>query len=357
LPDAVHWLNVDGVAVSEEATMRRSLTVLCVLAFYTATPDSARRSADIFGEWSGPFNVGPPVNTPDYNDTYAILSRDELTMYFTSDRPGGLGGDDLWFTTRASLDDPWETPTNLSALNTGAADSLAVLSPDEHVMFFHSTRSGGCGAGDIWMTRRHDRRSQDWDPPANLGCVGNGGTVNTAATEIAPALFENPESGQITLFYGSNRPGSQNFDVYASPVGEDGYFAPGVLVPEFSSPGRDTRIFIRRDGLEAFITSDRASGQGLIDIWTSTRDTLSDPWPTPIDVPSPVNSACDDGSPWLSRDGTKLYFFSTRTDLGCGTKRDIWYVAREKIKQENAIQAMVGRFNRMVARLTGEPSS
>jgi hypothetical protein len=298
------------------------------------------------------------VNTADYNDTYAILSRDELTMYFTSDRPGGVPGpggvrnDDLWFTTRASLDDPWETPTNLAALNTGAADSLAVLSPDEHVMFFHSTRSG-CGAGDIWMTRRHDRRSQDWDPPVNLGCADSGGTVNTDATEIAPALFENPESGQVTLFYGSNRPGPpKDLDVYASPVGEDGYFGPGERVSEFSSEGRDTRIFIRRDGLEAFITSDRAGGQG-IDIWTSTRETLSDRWPpTSIDLPSPVNGVCDDGSPWLSRDGTKLYFFSTRTDLGCG-KRDIWYAAREKIKQENAIEAMVNSFNRVVARLTG----
>ena len=80
LPDAVHRLNVDGVAASEEAIMRRSLTLLCVLACYTATPDTARRSAETFGEWSSPINVGPPVNT-EYNDNYAILSRDELTMF------------------------------------------------------------------------------------------------------------------------------------------------------------------------------------------------------------------------------------------------------------------------------------
>ena len=67
LPDAVHRLNVDGVAASEEAIMRRSLTLLCVLACYTATPDTARRSAETFGEWSSPINVGPPVNT-EYND-------------------------------------------------------------------------------------------------------------------------------------------------------------------------------------------------------------------------------------------------------------------------------------------------
>jgi WD40-like Beta Propeller Repeat len=317
--------------------MRLSLT-LCLLGSYVAAAGSSLQSTEIYGEWSSPINVGPPVNT-EYNDNYAILSRDELTMYFTSDRLGGVGGDDLWFTTRASLEDPWGDPENMSALNSTVADSLAVLSSDEHVMFFHSTRTGGCGAGDIWMTRRHNRRSQEWGPPVNLGCV-----VNTGATEIAPAFFENPETGQVTLFYGSNRPGSQVFDVYASVVGEDGYFGPGALVPEFSSPGRDTRIFIRKDGLEVFITSDRTGGQGLIDIWTSTRETLSDPWPTPIDVPSPVNSGCDDGSPWLSRDGTTLYFFSSRAvGTECG-KRDIWYTTRVKIAQENTTQAPVASF-------------
>jgi hypothetical protein len=328
--------------------MRQSLT-LCLLAWFVAAAGSSPQSTEVYGDWSSPMNVGPPVNT-EYNDTYAFLSRDELTMYFTSDRPGGLGGDDLWFTTRASLDDPWDVPKNMSALNTSAADSLAVLSSDEHVMFFHSTRQpGGCGAGDIWMTRRHNRRSQEWGSPVSLGCV-----VNTTMTEIAPAFFENPDTGEVTLFYGSDRLGSQDFDVYASVLGEDGHFGQGALVPEFSSPKRDTRIFIRKDGLEAFITSNRVNGQGLIDIWTSTRETLSDPWPpTPNDVPSPVNSTCDDGSPWLSRDGTTLYFFSSRTGgLECG-KRDIWYTTRMKIKQENAIQAMVARFNRMLARLTG----
>jgi hypothetical protein len=336
--------------------MKRSL-MLCVLAWYLAVPGSSSQSPEKYGDWSVANQVAPPVNT-DSNDTYAILSRDELTMYFTSDRPGGVGvtpNDDLWFTTRQSVDAPWGDPHNLSALNTPAMDSLAVLSSDEHVMFFHSTRPNGCGAGDIWMTRRHDRRSQVWEPPTNLGCVEAGGEVNTPFTEIAPALFENPETEAVILFYGSNRPGSQDIDVYASAVGEDGYFGQGVLVPEFSSPKRDTRIFIRKDGLEAFITSNRDTGQGLIDIWTSTRETLADPWPpTPIDLPSPINGRCDDGSPFLSRDGTTLYFFSNRTaGLECGN-RDIWYATRMKINQENAMQAIVGRFNRMVAYLTGE---
>ena len=67
--------------------MRLSLT-LCLLASYLAVAGSSPQSTEIYSEWSSPINVGPPVNT-ESNDNYAILSRDELTMYFTSDRPGG----------------------------------------------------------------------------------------------------------------------------------------------------------------------------------------------------------------------------------------------------------------------------
>jgi len=332
--------------------MRRSLLLLCLLASYTAAPGTSPRRAETFGDWSTPVNVAS-LNT-DSNDMYAVLSKDELTVYFTSDRSGSIGLDDLWFATRESVDALWGPAENMGEpLNSLYADSLPMLSYDEHVMFFHSTRPGGCGptgTGDIWITRRHDRRSEKWEPPVNLGCV-----LNTASTEIAPAFFENPETGQVTLFYGSNRPGSLDFDVYASAVGEGGYFGPGVLVPEFSSAKRDTRIFIRKDGLEAFITTSRDNGQGLIDIWTSTRETLSDPWPpTPVDLPGLVNSTCDDGSPSLSRDGTTLYFFSSRAaGLLCG-KRDIWYTTRVKIREENSAETMIGRFwNRILARLAG----
>jgi hypothetical protein len=101
---------------------------------------------------------------------------------------------------------------------------------------------------------------------------------------------------------------------------------------ELSSPKRDTRTFFRKDGLEAFVTSDRDGGLGGIDIWVSTRKTLSDLRSTPENIGSPVNSTFDDGSPWLSRDGTTLYFFSTR-DGGHG-KRDIWYTTRVEIDGE-----------------------
>jgi hypothetical protein len=334
--------------------MNRCLILLAALAAYAAAPEGTSPTAEMFGDWSAPVPVAS-LNTGS-NDMYAILSKNELTVYFASDRPGGVGlipNDDLWFATRESVDAPWGDPHNMREINSAAADSLPMLSYDEHVMFFQSTRPGGCGKGDIWMTRRRDNRSQEWESPTNLGCV-----LNTDANETAPAFFENPETEEVTLFYGSDRGGpSTDYDVYASVVGEDGYFGLGVVVPEFSSPRRDTRIFVRTDGLEAFITSNRDYGTGAIDIWNSTRQTLSDPWSTPlIDLPSPVNSSCDDGSPSLSRDGTTLYFFSTRiSGGGCGT-RDIWSTTREKIQQENNSHGSVARlWKLMLARLSGSP--
>ncbi len=321
--------------------MKRSLILFAMFASFTVPAASTSGTADTFGDWSTPVPVDS-LNTTS-NDMYAVLSKDELTVYFTSDRSGN---DDLWFATRESVDAPWGDAHNMGAsINSPFADSLPMLSYDEHVMFFQSTRlEGSCGKGDIWMTRRADKRLQEWEPPTNLGCI-----LNTVANETAPAFFENPETEEVTLFYGSDRGGpSTDYDVYASPVGEDGSFGAGVLVPEFSSPKRDTRIFIRKDGLEAFITSNRDNGQGLIDIWSATRETLSDPWSTPVDVPNPVNSTCDDGSPWLSRDGTRLYFFSSRPGLPCGD-RDIWYTTREKINQDSSSQSMIAKFwNRML---------
>jgi WD40-like Beta Propeller Repeat len=213
-----------------------------------------------------------------------------------------------------------------SQVNSEADDSLPFLSPNEHILYFHSTRPGGCGVGtgDIWMTRRRNKHS-DWEPPTNLGCV-----LNTSANETAPAYFEDPETEQAWLFYASDRT-DRFFDVYASPLGEDGSVGLGLLVPAFSSPGRDTRIFIRKDGLEAFITSNRiGSLNGSLDIWVSTRDTLADPWSAPTNPGMPVNSVVDDVAPWLSKDGTTLYFSSNR--FGGHGLRDLWYTTRTKLK-------------------------
>jgi hypothetical protein len=277
-----------------------------------------------FGDWSTPVNVGAPLNTP-FNDGYAVFTRDMLTVYFTSDRPGGEGGDDLWTAHRETVDSPWDAPVNLAVLNSPAADSLSVLSFREDTMFFASTRPGGCGLSDLWMATMVDK---EWTAPFNMGCV-----VNTGANENAPAPLagKNHHHTPTILYFGSNRAGGiGDFDVYETSSSDPDLaptsFGEGKLVPELSSPRRDTRTWVRKDGLEIFITSDRLGGVGAIDIWTSTRASRDDKWTTPVNAGAALNSVRDDGSPWLTKDGTTMYIFSNRAG-GMGL-RDIWVSTR-----------------------------
>jgi len=298
---------------------------LVIIAALTAVPAVATSPVE-FGAWSAPINVGPPLNTQ-YNDMYAILTADGLTVYFTSDRPGGLGGDDLWVSRRESTDAPWGEPENLAILNSPFNDSLSVLITSGNIMYFHSDRPGGCGAGDLWMSRAKPG-GDAWTAPVNMGCV-----VNTSFTEIAPAFYANDDLGLSTIYFGSNRPGGiGDFDIYQTTTTdedlESAVWGPGVLVPELSSPARDTRTFVRRDGREVFITTNRTGGVGGLDIWVARREDSSDLWSTPVNPGPPLNGAADDGSPALSRDGRTLHFFSTRPG-GFGG-RDIWFTVRER---------------------------
>jgi hypothetical protein len=299
-----------------------------VVSIALATIGSGVARADAVQDWNGPWgapvNVGPPLNT-EFNDMYALVTRDGLTVYFSSDRPGGLGGDDLWVSYRESTSDPWGTPENLAVLNSAAADSLSVLSTSEKVMFFHSTRAGGCGSGDLWVSRKSSFRDT-WRPPENMGCV-----VNSTAFENAPAFYAH-DSDLTYLYFGSNRAGGVgDFDVWVTTTTdqdlETAVFTEPVNVTELNSVARDTRTFVREDGREIYITTDRSGGVGGLDMWVSTRDDNTQPWSTPTNPGPGINSTAADGSPALSKDGKTLYFFSTRAG-GLGL-RDIWVATRD----------------------------
>jgi len=57
---------------------------------------------------------------------YISVSADELELYFTSDRAGGLGYEDIWVSTRQSVHDPWGPPTNLQTVNSGRTRSVVL---------------------------------------------------------------------------------------------------------------------------------------------------------------------------------------------------------------------------------------
>jgi hypothetical protein len=89
---------------------------------------------------------------------------DGLELFLSSDRPGSLGLSDLWVSTRETVFDAWETPTNLGpTVNSTFADMQPYIAADRQTLFFTSNRSGGCGALDLYMTTRIKLRGVNAD--------------------------------------------------------------------------------------------------------------------------------------------------------------------------------------------------
>lgn len=144
-----------------------------------------------------PENLGPIVNSSAF-DGGPSISNDGLTIYFASERPGGLGGADLWVTTRPTISEPFGPPQSLGpTVNSASDDACPGLSPDELSLFFCSWRSGGFGDYDLWVSRRATR-ADSFGPAQNLGP-----TVNTVALDGLPDL----SADGLTLFFDSNRAG------------------------------------------------------------------------------------------------------------------------------------------------------
>jgi hypothetical protein len=289
--------------------------------------------AQKFSDWGPPVNLGPFVNSK-YNEQRPAISRNNLSLYFISDNPNGFGSFDIWVSHRTSVDTPWGTPQNLGPnINTSGYESAPTFSPDGHWLFFGSNRPGGCGGFDIYASHRKDVDDDfAWEPPINLGCE-----INSPQDDDGPTLLVDKEEDTTLLYFTSlNRPGNiGDWDIYVSKMKEDGTFGPGVLVPELSSPFRDTRTAIRRDGLEIFITSARPGKEGApgplcCDLWVSTRKDTEDSWSLPVNLGPVVNSTANNGSPALSRDGTTLYFNSDRPG-GFGAN-DLYVTTRTRLR-------------------------
>ncbi len=302
---------------------------MCLLTL--AAMLSATAYAQQFSEWSAPVNLGPVVNSAGVEGG-AFISNNGLSLYLQSSPLGPPA--DIYVSQRASVSDPWGPPQKLGPnINTAFHEANPTLSPDGHSLYFQSNRPGGYGGADIYVSRRHNKRDDfGWQPAENLGPG-----VNTSAGEQAPCVSEDDRTGEITLYFNSNRPGGVGgFDIYASILQPDETFGPAVLVEELSSPWNDTAPSIRRDGLEIFFSSDRPGTLGLEDLWVATRASTTESWSEPVTLGPVVNFVGHDSQPALSFDGTELYFSSAARPENVGGQGffDLWVTTRTKLKDQ-----------------------
>ncbi len=147
--------------------------------------------------WGTPVNLGPTVNASSY-DAYPSVSADVLTLFMQSNRPGGYGGFDIWMVTRETENNPWTVRVNLGpTINGSAHEGDPCISSDGLALFFTSTRPGGYGGWDLYMAKRPTTKDP-WGPPMNLGPV-----INSSSEEFGP----NVSADGSALYFSSLRSG------------------------------------------------------------------------------------------------------------------------------------------------------
>lgn len=275
-------------------------------------------------EWSTPENLGPVVNSA-MRDDNPTLSADQLSLYFASDRPGGVGGIDIWVTRRASRESPWEPPVNVGPpVNTVHHDAAPSLSADGHLLFFQSNRPGTLGSFDVWVARRAGSKDvDDWETPVNLGP-----DVNTATDEQGPEYVASDGGG--ALYFNRGPAPLELADLYRVEVSRSGHTeGPAQPVAELNAPGfNDAAPTLRADAREILFWSTRPMpvSLGSADIWVSTRPNANHAWSPPQNAGASLNTAFADVQPEFTQDGRTLFFASNRPG-GAGAL-DLWYSTR-----------------------------
>ena len=301
---------------------------------YPAPPIQLQASPD-YSAWSlaVAIEASTPGADPEFNtaslDGCPFIAPDGRQFFMASNRPGSVGGIDIWVSTRERTSDPWGPPVNVGEpVNSAADDFCPTMSRDGHTLYFVSRRQTGvqgtdwCGGSDIYVARA--RADQGFETPENLGC-----TVNSTADEFSPFPLLQPGVGPV-LYFSSTRPGlGTGGDLYWSES-QGGVFGPAALVPNVNSTVDDGQPNLRHDGLELFFFSIRAdlNPQGGNDIYVATRASLADAWSTPSNLGPNVNSAASETRPSLSWDALNLFFGSTRPGEGSS---DIYVTTRTRV--------------------------
>jgi len=260
--------------------------------------------------WSAPVSLGTPPNS-EFADICPSISRDGSSLYFFSDRPGGFGGNDLYVSHRDRKTGQWGAAENLGPLlNTPYDDSSAWLTYGGHALYFSSDRPDGQGGLDVWVSWRRDVHDDfGWEAPVNL--TG----VNDVTNDFSPVAHKDRESGAFTLYFASDRPGGPGLDdIYVSRFDwKAGQFGPATLVAELSTSAVDRLPSVTADGREMIITSNRPGTFGALDLWSSRRlHGSASAWSEPVNLGPDVNSVERDGCGRVTGDGRTLYLHSTR---------------------------------------------
>lgn len=235
--------------------------------FYTAcNRPGASGSCDLFlskldgNTWSEPINLGPPVNSASW-ESQPCLSFDGRTLYFSSNRPGGYGESDIWYTTFKN--GRWTPPVNAGPeINSAGDDQSPFIAKDDQTLYFNSDGHPGMGGVDLFFTRRGpDGR---WQKPINLGYP-----INSYKDETCLVISSNGKDAFMAKEGDDSRGGLDiySFELYEQARPQKTGYAKGVVFDAVTKKKLTAKIELidlasGRTVIESY--SNKVSGEFLV---------------------------------------------------------------------------------------------
>lgn len=273
----------------------------------------SRRDQEASARWS----LGALVNSS-CNDYMPAVSVDGQKLYFTSNRPGGLGEcgvperclEDFWLSR--STGSGWSPSRNPgSPLNTVFSEGSGSFTATGTTLYFAACdRDDGLGDCDLY---RMDLGADGWSPPVNLGPA-----VNSPWWDSHPAVSASGDR----LVFSSNRPGGfGESDLWQCRWTSNGWSTPENLGQRVNTSGREETPFLHAGGSSLYYSSSGHPGFGDLDLFLSRR--TGSRWESPLNLGRPINGQGPDLGLVMANDSRQGIYASRaegRTDMdlyGC----------------------------------------
>ncbi len=209
------------------------------------------------GNWTTPIMLDTNINTATHDACTGLSADGEKLLLYRTSKDSKSG--DIYESFYS--DKKWSNPELLSSIVNSPEylETSACYSPNGNIIFFSSNRPGGYGGKDLYLVRK--LLNGKWGKPFNLGPA-----INTEYDEDAP--FVHP-LGNILYFSSEGHKNMGGFDIFKSTFDEKGNFAePENLGSPINTVDDDIFFVMNTGAFQGYLSSEREGGYGLQDIYS-----------------------------------------------------------------------------------------
>ncbi|WP_114782569.1 OmpA family protein [Botryobacter ruber] len=230
---------------------------------------------------------------------FPYTTADQHQIIFTARLSSNPGHDENIYVSQWHEEGGWQEPVSISGLiNSAAQEGAATISGDGKTLVFTScNRPDSYGDCDLYISRR---TGNEWSKPRNMG-----NTVNSRAWDSQPSLSAD---GRTLYFTSTRGGGQGQEDIWVTFLQDDGnWLKPVNLGASVNTNGKDMAPFIHASGSTLYFVSDGHLGMGGLDAFKTTF-TKQRSWTEPVNMGYPLNTHADEGSVIISPDNRTGYY-------------------------------------------------